>query len=437
MPSFLRTAVATASLALISACGGGGGGGDMPPIHPTPPLACLALPAEASFHDDPASSEWKDVLVDWRNRIWIAGYDRGRDSESNIEPSGDARGVVRLLSGAGELLFDSGARLDSAGADVAEALTLDDSGRISVAGRTTGVLAGSANRGQFDLFVARLDATAPAAAWQLAQVGDERPQRPRRVLALGTDTLLIAGYDDEYVPSNFVAAWSDSFATRFNVAVGAAPVAAWEHQNGSVEPDTAVALAVHKGQVFIGGAVETGAQRGMFVRKLGVDGQPQWTARYTTLGVDRVAALLSLPDGSLLMAGSVEGSWRGGAHQGGQDAFVARINPDNGAVLWSVQLGSAGSDWVTDAKVDAQGRIWLYGETLGSFTPGRTPDGSADLFALQLRADGSLMRSWQWGTAADEAATSLALDGCGRAVAVGSTGDNRRRRAVMWFPQGQ
>jgi outer membrane protein assembly factor BamB len=435
MPSFLRTAVTTACLALVTACGGSGE--ETPIGNPTPPLACLALPAEASFHDDPASSEWKDVLVDWRNRVWIAGYERGRYGETNIEPSGDARGVLRLLSGAGELLFDSGARLDSAGADVAEALALDANGMLSVAGRTTGVLAGSTNRGQFDLFVARVDATAPAAAWRLVQAGDERPQRPRRIQALGTDKLLVAGYDDDFVPSNFVADWSDSFAAQFNVSTGAAPTLAWEHQNGSAEPDTTVALATHEGHVFMGGTVAAGAQRGMFVRKLAADGQPLWTARYTALGIDRVAALMSLPDGSLLMAGSVEGSWRGGVPRGGQDAFVARINPENGAVIWSVQLGSAGSDWVTDAKVDAQGRIWLYGETDGAFTAGRTPDGSTDLFALQLRADGSLLRSWQWGTAADEAATSLALDSCGRAVAVGSTGDNRRRRAVMWFPQGQ
>lgn len=435
MSSILRSPVATAALSWLAACGGGGEA--TPPANPGPPQACLALPAEVSFHDDPASSEWKDVLVDWRSRIWIAGYERGRYGETNIEPSGDARGVLRLLSGAGELLFDSGSRLDSAGADVVEALTIDPNGQLSVAGRTTGVLAGGANRGQFDLFVTRLDATRPAATWQTVQAGDERPQRPRRIQALGTDRLLTAGYDDDFVPSNFVADWSDSFAAQFDVSEGAAPVLAWKYQNGSAEPDTTVALATHQSHVFTGGAVASGAQRGMFVRKLSLDGQPLWTARYTTWGIDRVAALMSLPDGSLLMAGSVEGSWRGGVHRGGQDAFVARLNPENGAVIWSVQLGTTGADWVTDAKVDAQGRIWIYGETDGAFIPGRTPDGSIDLFALQLRADGSLLRSWQWGTADDEAATSIALDGCGRAVAVGSTGDNQRRRAVMWFPQGQ
>lgn len=429
-----RTALAAAALSLLVACGGG----DEAPPTVTPPLACLALPAEVSWHADTTlSSEWKDVLVDARNRIWRAGYERGRLGESTLDPAGDARAVVQMLSPAGELQFDSGARLDSAGADVAEALALDDGGRLAVAGRTTGVLAGAANGGQFDLFVARLDSTVPADTWRLVQAGDERPQRPRRIRHLDAATLVVAGLNDTWVPTNHVAEWADAMAARIDIGAGGALAAGWAHRSGSAEPDAGSALAVQGGHVFVGGAVESGAQRGMFVRKLDAAGQPLWTARYTAQGTDHVAALVALPDGQLLMAGTVFGAFRGGVHQGQQDVFVARIRASDGAVLWSAQLGGAGSEWLTDAKVDAQGRIWLIGETDGSVASDRANAGGNDLFLLRVGADGTLQRAWQWGTAGDEAATAVALDSCGRAVAVGSGGDNRRRRALTWFPQGQ
>lgn len=432
------TVVALAALTLFAACGGGGADDTPPPGSNPPALACLAMPSEVSWHaDDTRSSEWKDVRVDWRNRIWLAGYDRGLLGQVNIEPGGDARGVLRLLSPAGEQLFDSGARLDSPGADVAEALHIDAGGRMAVAGRTTGVLSGGVNHGQFDLFVARLDATQPAAAWQLLQTGDERPQRPRRIELLEPGALVLAGLNDDHVPTNYLAEWSDTMAARVGIGADGTLSAGWTHRSQSTEPDAGAALAVHQGQVFVGGTVMSGPQRGMFVRKLGANGQPLWTARYTSIGLDRVAALVSLPDGSLLMAGSVTGSFRGGVSSGEQDLVVARISAVDGAVLWSTQLGSAGVDWLTDARVHAQGRIWLYGETEGGFVPGRAPAGSTDLFLLRLAADGTLQRAWQWGTAADEAATGVALDSCGRAVAVGSSGDGQRRRALVWFPQGQ
>lgn len=434
VPRVARSALALATLGLFAACGGG----DADPPAGTPPLACLALPAEVSWHADTTlASEWKDVLVDWRNRIWLAGYERGRLGESTVDPSGDARGVVQLLSNTGERLFDSGTRLDSPGADVAEALTLADDGRMAVAARSTGVLAGGVNQGQFDLVVVRLDAAAPAAAWQLVQSGDERPQRPRRIRHLDATTLVVAGLDDDYVPTNYVAEWSDTTAASVDIGADGTLRAGWRHRSGSTEPDVGAALAVRQGEVFIGGTVLSGAQRGMFVRKLGRDGQPQWTARYTALGLDQVTALLTLPDGSLLMAGTVYGAFRGGVSQGEQDVFLARIRPDDGAVLWSAQYGGAGSEWLTDAKVDAQGRIWLYGETNGSVGTGRAPAGGNDLFLLRVQPDGTLQRAWQWGTADDETATGLAVDSCGRAVAVGGSGDNRRRRALMWFPQGR
>ncbi|MBS0368487.1 MAG: hypothetical protein JSS57_04715 [Proteobacteria bacterium] len=435
-----RTALAVALLSLLNACGGGGGGAATPPGGP--PQVCVALPAEATLHPaDAGASEWNDVLVDGSNRIWLAGYDRGVVGQTSLEPAGNARGMVRMLSNTGDLQFDSGSRFDSPGADVVEALALTASGTLYAVGRTTGVLAGTANRGQFDAFVASTDANRPSGDWGLTQFGDEFPQHPRRLVAMSDSDLYIGGYNDDYIPTNYVAAWADSFAYRLRAGRpgDASSIATvWSHRSNSDEQDYASSLAVAPdGSVFIGGVVTSGSNRGAFVRKLDGNGTTVWTARYTTSGVDNVAFLKPLSDGSVLMLGTVMGSFRGGVSIGNTDVFVARINPLDGSVITSAQLGTSGAEWLSDAKLDSQGNLFLFGETTGSFIGGKAPAGASDLFLLKVRNDGAVLRAWQWGTAGDERGASVAIDGCGRAVAAGSSTKDGQRQAVLWYPQGQ
>jgi hypothetical protein len=400
------------------------------------------MPAEATLADvSDGSSEWNDVLVDWRSRIWLAGYDRGMVGQSTLDPSGNARAVVQVRAPDGEVLFATLGGLDSPGTDVAEALAMDARGIVYVAGRTTGVLAGGINRGQFDHFIARGDATQPAAPWPLTQFGDETSQRPRRLALRGTSELYMAGYDDAYIPTHDVAAWADAFVSRLRVTEGSGvpPVVLdWIRQADTLEQDDGMALAVlANGDAYLGGAVPAGDRRGMYVRRVRADGTVEWWQSYTAGGADNVAALVDMGDGSLLMAGSVFGSFRGAADQGEQDIVVARLRASDGAILWSTQLGTSAADGLTDAKVDAQGNIFLFGETEGTFVTGRPSAGQSDLFLLKLDAGGTVVRSWQWGTGSDERSSKLALDGCGRALAVGYVSSPGSRRAVIWYPQGQ
>lgn len=88
-------------------------------------------------------------------------------------------------------------------------------------------------------------------------------------------------------------------------------------------------------------------------------------------------------------------------------------------------------------KIDAQGRILLLGETGGSMVPGQANAGAANLFMLQLAADGRVLAQTQWGTAADEQARRLASESCGRVVATGASSRDGaaglKRAGVMWF----
>ena len=424
--------LATAALLTLTACGGGGDDASSPQ-----PLACLDLPPITWHASATAAADWNDVLVDRRNRIWLAGWAEGAVGRERLDPSGNSRAVVRQLEVDGRVLWDSRAEFDTPGTDVAEALALGADGRVHVAGRTTGSMDGRANAGQFDAFVAWADGAAPAAPWPRLQTGTERPEHPRRLAVAANGDLHLAGWDDEHVPSNFVAAWQDPIAFRFR-RQGEGLVQAWRHQGGSEVPDIADGLAVDPaGHTYLGGSVQSGAQRGMFLRKLDAEGRTLWTARYTSLPVDHIAAAQWLPDGDLLVAGTVYGSFRGHASFGEQDVFVARVAADDGRVLARWQFGGPGSEWLTDMKIDAQGHILLLGETDGSVVPGQANAGAADLFMLRLDAGGQLLARTQWGTAADEQARRLAADSCGRVVATGASmregAAGPRRAGVLWF----
>lgn len=423
---------ALALAALVAACGGSGADAE--------PGSCLALSAEVSWsRSDTGASEWNDVLVDERGRVWLAGYDRGTLGQSNLEPAGNSRATLRLLAPDGRLLWDAADTLDTPGTDVAEALALSPQGTLFVAGRSTGQLGATPNAGQFDAFVAWSDQPAGAGPWRHFQFGNEKPEHPRRLVLDAGGGLWVAGQHDDHVQGQAVMAWSDSFAARLErQEAGTANdrlALRWRHDSASNEPDTTDGLAVLGGAAYSGGAVQGGGtpRQGMFLRRLGADGRAAWTARYSTQGVDNIAAVRALPDGSLLVAGSVFGGFRGATWHGQQDVFVARLAADDGRVLARWQFGSAGSEWVTDLQLDAAGHLLVLGETDGVMAPGAQPAGGYDLFMLKLRADGTLLAARQWGTADDERASRLATDRCGGVLAVGSSGGVGRRSALAWF----
>lgn len=427
-------ALAPISLAiavLLAACGGGGSASE-----PTD-LACLALPDGASVRTDRGGSAWNDALVDHEGHLWLAGYD-GAGPGEGIEPLGATHAVLWRMDRSGVLRWQGADAFQTAGTDVFEALAEDAAGQVHAIGRTTGAMPGHTNAGKADLFVSWGTAGSPDSTWPVAQFGNERPQHPRRAAFHRSGALVIAGYDDEFVPTNYVESWTDPFATavvpRQGVGGKGEVVPLWHHQFATPEPDLVDGLAVTTdgGATFVSGQFG-GNEKGMFVRRLDANGHALWTARYSRVPLDHIAAIVPAGDGTLWIGGSVYGSFHEAVSQGQQDVFVARIDATDGHVIAAWQFGTAQADWLADLRLDAQGNLVLLGETLGSFPGAANPDGGSDLFVLKVAADGRLLASRQWGAAGDEAASRLALDACGNVVAVGSTMHDGFRRALIWF----
>ena len=115
-------------------------------------------------------------------------------------------------------------------------------------------------------------------------------------------------------------------------------------------------------------------------------------------------------------------------NSGGDDAYVAKLNPTGSALVYSTYIGGALEEFPTHIALDAANNAIVFGNTSSSdfpTTPGAfdtTPNGGFDAFVLKLNAAGSnLVYSTFLGGSAVEFAGGLAIDPAGDAYVSGVT----------------
>jgi hypothetical protein len=110
------------------------------------------------------------------------------------------------------------------------------------------------------------------------------------------------------------------------------------------------------------------------------------------------------------------------------DIFLTKLSAGGGAVLYSTFFGGSGSDSGNDVKVDADGSVYLTGETQSAdfpTTPGAADTvlaGTSDAFVTKLNATGSVLEysTFVGGTKTDDA-TAIAIDDAGNVYITGRT----------------
>jgi hypothetical protein len=121
------------------------------------------------------------------------------------------------------------------------------------------------------------------------------------------------------------------------------------------------------------------------------------------------------------------------SHNGFEDAFVAKLNPDGSAVVWATFLGGdqVAGDFAPGVAVDGDGNVYVSGGT-GSPEFPTTSDahdpshngapGELDAFVAKLDPSGSkLLYSTFLGGKCKDAVTGIAIDEAGDAYVAGST----------------
>jgi hypothetical protein len=212
----------------------------------------------------------------------------------------------------------------------------------------------------------------------------------------------------------------------------AAPAAAqsvlWARQFGSRGSDRAESVAVDaKGNAYVVGWTD-GALPGQtssggvdaWVRKYDSAGTVLWTRQF---GTGSFAAALGVAvDGSgVYVAGVTDNALPGQTNGGGflDDAFVRKYD-STGAVVWTRQFGTADNDAAGAVAVDGSGNVYVAGNTQGTF-PGQLSSGATDAFLQAFDSAGAALWTTQFGSAGFDIADGVAVDAKGNATVVGRT----------------
>ena len=110
-----------------------------------------------------------------------------------------------------------------------------------------------------------------------------------------------------------------------------------------------------------------------------------------------------------------------------RDAFVAKIDADGAALVYSTYLGGNSHDYGSGIAVDGSGNAYITGYTFSDDFPTKNPiqeskAGDYDAFVAKIDADGSaLVYSTYLGGSGSDHGSSIALDGSGNAYIIGQT----------------
>ena len=131
-----------------------------------------------------------------------------------------------------------------------------------------------------------------------------------------------------------------------------------------------------------------------FVAKYNPDGTQQWVRQYGTSGDDGVyIGSFDIDSQDNIYLTGYTNSNLGGANQGGYDTWIVKFDPQ-GNQLWSQQLGTSDGEYEygTDVAVNDFGEVFVTGFTSGSF--GQTNRGAEDAWIAKLNADSGAVESF-------------------------------------------
>jgi hypothetical protein len=406
------------------------------------------------------------LAVDASGAIMVAGYTESTDFPAtpgayDTVLGGSTDAFVAKLDASGSALvwatFLGGSAIDYV---QSQALAVDPTGGVVVSGvtysanfPTTPGAYDTTLDGPTDAFVAKLDAAGGALVWSTFLGGSGIDE----VLSLAVDAAgaaVVCGYT---YASNFpttAGAYDttfngapDAFVTKLNAGGTAL---AWSTFLGGSSDDGAVALTLDASGIVVAGETYSAnfpttpgaydttldGPTDAFVAKLNTTGSALLWSTFLGGDDDEVAiALAKDPSGAVVVAGWADSDdfpTTPGAYDttvnGEYDAFVAKLAPDSGNVLWSTFLGGLLNDFAYAVAVDASGAVTVTGWT-ASFDFPTLPNGydstyndGYDAFITKLTASGNaIVQSTFLGSSGTDFGYALALDAAGAAIVAGVT----------------
>ncbi len=383
----------------------------------------------------------KDLATDASGNVYVAGTTHGAIDVATTLASNTNKGgtdaFVAKFDPQGALLWV--VQFGSAADDFIEGITLDKFGFLYVVGWTMGSMPGGVeqsgappenkNTGRADAFVAKIH-TGGTIRW-IKQFGTDKDDfaygvatdRSGLVYVVGSTNGTIDGVTDPGGTSDafitqFDATGIRSGTVQFNVATSPLDTYAY---------GVAVDSSTSYDYIFVTGLARAYENGSLFVIKF-----DQWLQKVKTVTLggpkngsdnDIGRAIAVDSKGNVIVAGSTLGAFDGNTWSGNEDIVVVKYTT-NLTKLWSYQYGTAATDAAYGVAVDAENSIYITGITGypgGPGLDGQTYLGASDIFLTRFSPEGSKLFTRQVGTASQDWAYGIAVDPSGAIYLAGAT----------------
>jgi hypothetical protein len=288
---------------------------------------------------------------------------------------------------------------------------------VYVAGRTYN----ADNFNNYDGFVSKFDSADGTLAWT-SFVGEPGYDFIQSVSTGANGGVYVAGLSSSpeglyttflsKLESDGVLAWTRPFASGYSQAISV-----------SASADGAVYVTGYSNSAILDGANKLG-ENGSYVSKYDADGNLEWTRLPDASGSGQTNSVSAGADGAVYVAGYSYGSiLNGDVSQGGQDGFVSKFDAA-GALVWTRLVSGSGNDSVKSVFTGADGAIYVAGETNSSLN-GQVIQGAADTtngFVAKLDADDGIL-AWTHliGGSSNDLIKSISVDADGVVYIAGET----------------
>lgn len=352
-----------------------------------------------------------------------------RVARTRLAPESAVVGVVLLLAGCASPPEPEPSpprpawtqQLGTAAYDYARGVAIDADGNAVVVGVTRGSFPGYVNPGGADIVLAKIDRSGTV-LWTV-QLGGDGNDYAMGVTTDADGNIILTGYTDGALPGWINVGTLDAFIVKVDPNGNTL----WTLQLGTSGADYGMGATTDaSGNVTVVGTTtgtlpgeSQAGGRDVFVAELTAGGSVSWTRQFGGPGDDYGQAIVTDAGDNTILAGSTVDALPGQSSAGGRDVFLVK-HDGNGNELWRRQLGGAGDDSPSSIAVDGQGNTIVVGSTTDAL-PGLSSHGGTDIILLEHDAGGVAGWTRQLGGVDDEHGYGVAVDGKGRIVVAAGT----------------